>query len=62
MLNVVRFPAMRTAPAVSRDAIPTGNLNAAFDELKKVLKNEYGDRVELKLPSSITELRNTSRR
>ena len=28
---------------------PTGKLNAAFDELKKVLKNEYGDRVELKL-------------
>jgi len=28
---------------------PTGNLNAAYDELKKVLTSEYGDRVELKL-------------
>ena len=28
---------------------PTGKLNEAFDELKKVLNNEYGDRVELKL-------------
>jgi len=28
---------------------PTGKLNEAFDELKKVLTNEYGDRVELKL-------------
>jgi len=27
---------------------PTGKLNEAFDELKKVLKNEYRDRVELK--------------
>ena len=28
---------------------PTGQLYAAFDELKQVLKKEYGDRVELKL-------------
>jgi hypothetical protein len=28
---------------------PTGNLNAAFDELKKTLNHEYGDRVKLKL-------------
>jgi len=28
---------------------PTGKLNEAFDELKKVLKNEYNDHVELKL-------------
>ena len=28
---------------------PTGNLYAAFDELKQVLTREYGDRVELKL-------------
>jgi hypothetical protein len=28
---------------------PTGKLNEAFDELKKVLKNEYSDHVELKL-------------
>jgi hypothetical protein len=28
---------------------PTGKLNEACNELKKVLNNEYGDRVELKL-------------
>jgi disulfide oxidoreductase YuzD len=28
---------------------PTGKLNEAFDELKQVLKKEYGDRVDLKL-------------
>ena len=28
---------------------PTGKLNEAFDELKKVLKNEYRNHVELKL-------------
>ena len=28
---------------------PTGKLNEAFDELKKVLKNEYSDHVELTL-------------
>jgi hypothetical protein len=28
---------------------PTGKLEASFEELKKVLKSEYGDRVELKL-------------
>jgi hypothetical protein len=28
---------------------PTGKLEASFEELKKVLKNEYGERVELKL-------------
>jgi len=28
---------------------PTGNLLAAFDELHNVLKNEYDDRVELRL-------------
>jgi len=28
---------------------PTGNLVAAFDELKNVLTREYGDRVQLKL-------------
>ncbi len=28
---------------------PTGNLIAAFDELKNVLTREYGDRVHLKL-------------
>jgi len=28
---------------------PTGNLIAAFEELNKVVKNEYGDRVQLKL-------------
>ncbi len=28
---------------------PTGNLIAAFEELNKVVKNEYGNRVQLKL-------------
>jgi len=28
---------------------PTGKLSEAFDELKKVLNNEFGDHVELKL-------------
>ena len=28
---------------------PTGNLIAAFEELNKVVKYEYGDRVQLKL-------------
>jgi hypothetical protein len=28
---------------------PSGKLDASYEELKKVLKNEYGDRVELKL-------------
>ncbi len=49
MLNVAPFPAMRTARAGFAGCYPTGNLNAAFDELKKTLNNEYGDRVQLKL-------------
>jgi len=28
---------------------PTGKLDTSFEELKKVLQNEYGNRVELKL-------------
>ena len=32
---------------------PTGNLYAAFDELKNVLTREYGDRVQLKFTLSI---------
>ena len=28
---------------------PSGKLNRAFEELKRVLKNEYGNRVDLKL-------------
>jgi hypothetical protein len=28
---------------------PSGKLDTSFEELKKVLKNEYGDRVEVKL-------------
>ncbi|MGA2913734.1 MAG: hypothetical protein ABSE07_09495 [Methanoregula sp.] len=28
---------------------PSGKLNTSFEELKRVLKHEYGDRVELKL-------------
>jgi len=39
---------MRTAPAVSR-VFPTGKLTAAYDEIKKVLEQEYGSRVDLKL-------------
>jgi hypothetical protein len=43
------FPCDENRTCGLSDCYPTGKLNAAVDELKKVLKNAYGDRVELKL-------------
>jgi hypothetical protein len=43
------FPCDENRTCGLSGCFPTGNLNAAYDELKKVLTSEYGDRVELKL-------------
>ncbi len=40
---------MKTAPAGFRDAFLQGTSHVAFEELKKVLAAEYGNRVETKL-------------
>jgi hypothetical protein len=43
------FPCDETRTCGLSGCSPSGKLGLSFEELKKVLKNEYGNRVELKL-------------